>query len=89
MLSSGRMEEFVTEEEEPWYDQQDLEQGKTRRRPPCPAASTVPAAGAGRSAGLHLTKALCHVKRRQRWHVAVLHRRDRIDIEVASKEQAL
>lgn len=22
------MEEFVTEEEEPWYDQQDLEQGK-------------------------------------------------------------
>lgn len=29
MLSSGTMEEFVTEEEEPWYDQQDLEQGKT------------------------------------------------------------
>ncbi|XP_072229705.1 cerebellar degeneration-related protein 2-like [Leuresthes tenuis] len=26
MLSSARMEEFVTEEEEPWYDQQDLEQ---------------------------------------------------------------
>ncbi|XP_036393960.1 cerebellar degeneration-related protein 2-like [Megalops cyprinoides] len=26
MLSAGRMEEFVTEEEEPWYDQQDLEQ---------------------------------------------------------------
>ncbi|KAM3859402.1 cerebellar degeneration-related protein 2-like [Diretmus argenteus] len=26
MLSSGGMEEFVTEEEEPWYDQQDLEQ---------------------------------------------------------------
>ncbi|MEQ2314898.1 Cerebellar deproteinration- protein 2-like [Ameca splendens] len=26
MLSSGQMEEFVTEEEEPWYDQQDLEQ---------------------------------------------------------------
>ncbi|KAM9831994.1 cerebellar degeneration-related protein 2-like [Neosynchiropus ocellatus] len=26
MLSSGRMDEFVTEEEEPWYDQQDLEQ---------------------------------------------------------------
>ncbi|KPP61323.1 hypothetical protein Z043_120592, partial [Scleropages formosus] len=26
MLSTGRMEEFVTEEEEPWYDQQDLEQ---------------------------------------------------------------
>lgn len=24
------MEEFVTEEEEPWYDQQDLEQGKTQ-----------------------------------------------------------
>ena len=36
MLSSGRMEEFVTEEEEPWYDQQDLEQGKTRHRPPSP-----------------------------------------------------
>lgn len=36
MLSSGRMEEFVTEEEEPWYDQQDLEQGKTRHHPPCP-----------------------------------------------------
>ncbi|KAG9343739.1 hypothetical protein JZ751_013117 [Albula glossodonta] len=27
MLSPGRMEEFVTEEEEPWYDQRDLEQG--------------------------------------------------------------
>ncbi|KAM9424361.1 cerebellar degeneration-related protein 2-like [Pholidichthys leucotaenia] len=26
MLGSGTMEEFVTEEEEPWYDQQDLEQ---------------------------------------------------------------
>ncbi|XP_028990632.1 cerebellar degeneration-related protein 2-like [Betta splendens] len=26
MLNSGRMEDFVTEEEEPWYDQQDLEQ---------------------------------------------------------------
>uniref|UniRef100_A0A3P9M333 Cerebellar degeneration related protein 2 like n=1 Tax=Oryzias latipes TaxID=8090 RepID=A0A3P9M333_ORYLA len=26
MLSPGRMEEFITEEEEPWYDQQDLEQ---------------------------------------------------------------
>ncbi|KAK6478384.1 cerebellar degeneration-related protein 2-like [Huso huso] len=26
MLSAGRMEEFETEEEEPWYDQQDLEQ---------------------------------------------------------------
>ncbi|KAG5280354.1 hypothetical protein AALO_G00088170 [Alosa alosa] len=26
MLGAGRMEEFVTEEEEPWYDQQDLEQ---------------------------------------------------------------
>ncbi|KAI1884218.1 hypothetical protein AGOR_G00224190 [Albula goreensis] len=26
MLSPGRMEEFVTEEEEPWYDQRDLEQ---------------------------------------------------------------
>ncbi|CAG5911730.1 unnamed protein product [Menidia menidia] len=26
MLGTGRMEEFVTEEEEPWYDQQDLEQ---------------------------------------------------------------
>ena len=36
MLSSARMEEFVTEEEEPWYDQQDLEQGKIRHHPPCP-----------------------------------------------------
>ncbi|XP_047428885.1 cerebellar degeneration-related protein 2-like [Mugil cephalus] len=26
MLGAGRMEEFVTEEEEPWYDQRDLEQ---------------------------------------------------------------
>ncbi|XP_049600129.1 cerebellar degeneration-related protein 2-like [Syngnathus scovelli] len=26
MLRAGRMEEFVTEEEEPWYDQHDLEQ---------------------------------------------------------------
>ncbi|XP_076027928.1 cerebellar degeneration-related protein 2-like [Genypterus blacodes] len=26
MLSSGTMDEFITEEEEPWYDQQDLEQ---------------------------------------------------------------
>ncbi|XP_068614261.1 cerebellar degeneration-related protein 2-like [Brachionichthys hirsutus] len=26
MLNSGGMEEFITEEEEPWYDQQDLEQ---------------------------------------------------------------
>lgn len=26
MLSAGAMDEFVTEEEEPWYDQQDLEQ---------------------------------------------------------------
>lgn len=34
MLSPGRMEEFITEEEEPWYDQQDLEQGKARRGPP-------------------------------------------------------
>lgn len=33
MLSPrGRMEEFITEEEEPWYDQQDLEQGKTPQR---------------------------------------------------------
>lgn len=28
MLRPGRMEEFVTEEEEPWYDQRDLEQGE-------------------------------------------------------------
>lgn len=31
MLGAGRMEEFVTEEEdeeEPWYDQRDLEQGE-------------------------------------------------------------
>lgn len=29
MLRAGGMEEFVTEEEEPWYDQRDLEQGET------------------------------------------------------------
>lgn len=34
MLNSGRMEEFVTEEEEPWYDQQDLEQGKASPQHP-------------------------------------------------------
>lgn len=28
MLRAGRMEDFVTEEEEPWYDQRDLEQGE-------------------------------------------------------------
>lgn len=28
MLRAGRMEEFVTEEEEPWYDQRNLEQGE-------------------------------------------------------------
>lgn len=28
MLRAGRMDEFVTEEEEPWYDQRDLEQGE-------------------------------------------------------------
>lgn len=28
MLSADRMDEFQSEEEEPWYDQQDLEQGK-------------------------------------------------------------
>lgn len=28
MLRAGRMEEFVTEDEEPWYDQRDLEQGE-------------------------------------------------------------
>lgn len=27
------MEEFPSEEEEPWYDQQDLEQGKKRFEP--------------------------------------------------------
>lgn len=53
MLSSGKMEEFVTEEEEPWYDQQDLEQGKTRQAPSSLlAASPASAAGAGRSASL-------------------------------------
>lgn len=30
MLRAGRMDEFVTEEEEPWYDQRDLEQGEPR-----------------------------------------------------------
>lgn len=29
MLRAGRMEEFETEEDEPWYDQRDLEQGET------------------------------------------------------------
>lgn len=28
MLSADRMDEFQSEEEEPWYGQQDLEQGK-------------------------------------------------------------
>ena len=28
MLRPGGMEEFVTEDEEPWYDQRDLEQGR-------------------------------------------------------------
>lgn len=71
MLSSGKMEEFVTEEEEPWYDQQDLEQGKTRQAPSSLlAASPASAAGAGRSASLPpKTKALCHVKTRQRCHL--------------------
>ena len=35
MLRAGRMEEFVTEEEEPWYDQRDLEQGEAAFLPPC------------------------------------------------------
>lgn len=38
MLSSGTMDEFITEEEEPWYDQQDLEQGKNTG-PPWPASA--------------------------------------------------
>lgn len=29
MLRAGGMEEFVTEEDEPWYDQRDLEQGES------------------------------------------------------------
>ena len=33
MLRAGRMEEFVTEEEEPWYDQRDLEQGEHHSHP--------------------------------------------------------
>lgn len=42
MLSPrGRMEEFITEEEEPWYDQQDLEQGKTHSGPGQVPAGTV------------------------------------------------
>lgn len=54
MLNSGGMEEFVTEEEEPWYDQQDLEQGKTRRHPPLPPQhpSCQLLAPAGRPASL-------------------------------------
>lgn len=54
MLSSGTMEEFVTEEEEPWYDQQDLEQGEWSPASCCqqPAASLTAAAP----------------QRRLRWH---------------------
>ena len=32
MRRAARMEDFTTEEEEPWYDQQDLEQGERRER---------------------------------------------------------
>lgn len=37
MLRAGRMEEFVTEEdeEEPWYDQRDLEQGEAHKKHLC------------------------------------------------------
>lgn len=34
MLRAGRMDEFVTEEDEPWYDQRDLEQGEIKRHKP-------------------------------------------------------
>lgn len=33
MLRAGRMDEFVTEEDEPWYDQRDLEQGEKHHKP--------------------------------------------------------
>lgn len=37
------MEEFVTEEEEPWYDQRDLEQGEPT--PPNPTPPPLTTAG--------------------------------------------
>lgn len=43
MLRAGRMEEFVTEEEEPWYDQRDLEQGEPT--PPNPTPFLLATAG--------------------------------------------
>lgn len=58
MLSSGTMEEFVTEEEEPWYDQQDLEQGK--------APSSYPPASPPASCCVmwsYLKKVIRHLKR--------------------------
>jgi len=39
MLCAGRMEEFVTKEEEPWYDQRDLEQGEADAAPPVSGSS--------------------------------------------------
>lgn len=57
MLRAGRMEEFVTEEEEPWYDQRDLEQGEAPfsshdvTMPPstvtAPRGEGIPAGGGG------------------------------------------
>jgi len=52
MLNSGAMEEFVIEEEEPWYDQHDLEQGKTET-PPCARQHHLRGL-----AGIQLTEAL-------------------------------
>ncbi|KAG8007105.1 Cerebellar degeneration-related protein 2-like [Nibea albiflora] len=60
MLRAGRMEEFVTEEEEPWYDQRDLEQ-ELRGRINCKAISHV----------LHLRRCPC---RRSRYHTVVTKR---------------
>lgn len=42
MLRAGRMEEFVTEEEEPWYDQRDLEQGEPTPPNPTPLQPLAP-----------------------------------------------
>lgn len=46
MLRAGRMEEFVTEEEEPWYDQRDLEQGEASFYPVSCLRSWSPSTGA-------------------------------------------
>lgn len=56
MLRAVGMEEFVTEDEEPWYDQRDLEQGETSpplwdETMPRPQAVRLIHAGGGRMDG--------------------------------------